>query len=314
MQEDKKNWYCIKFDVPKNKNITALEFSQKMNFFLEQVNEFNHSIVNGIDDTYTVASYVEDFESGSVKWWLVDKLNKVDDKAIDKFVNSPIKTTIAGILKVSKTKAIEFLSDDFKQFPFEERKLKIINPINEEIESKQEELNRNVLSPKIRIDETRLLKSLSNMSEISRELEGNVSFINDYNNQEKQITIAKDFNYSDVVNMGNIEEAEEEKLLQSTNTIEDIYTLLTPTSKEDYKWEFDDSGSKIKCTMEDKEFFNKYLNKQEKLGGNENLKIKMKVETFLQGNKVKKEYTVLKVIEKIPDRNLFNYQDSNKTS
>jgi hypothetical protein len=314
MQEDKKNWYCIKFDVPKNKNITALEFSQKMNFFLEQVNEFNHSIVNGIDDTYTVASYVEDFESGSVKWWLVDKLNKVDDKAIDKFVNSPIKTTIAGILKISKTKAIELLSNDFKKIPFEERKMKIINPINEEIESKQEELNRNVLSPKIRIDETRLLKSLSHMSEISRELEGNVSFIDDYNNQEKQTIIAKDFNYSDVVNVGNIEEAEEEKLLQSTNTIEDIYTLLTPTSKEDYKWEFDDNGSKIKCTMEDKEFFNKYLNKQEKLGGNENLKIKMKVETFLQGNKVKKEYTVLKVIEKIPDRNLFNYQDSNKIS
>jgi hypothetical protein len=261
-----------------------------------------------------VASYVEDFESGSVKWWLVDKLNKVDDKAIDKFVNSPIKTTIAGILKISKTKAIELLSNDFKKIPFEERKMKIINPINEEIESKQEELNRNVLSPKIRIDETRLLKSLSHMSEISRELEGNVSFIDDYNNQEKQTIIAKDFNYSDVVNVGNIEEAEEEKLLQSTNTIEDIYTLLTPTSKEDYKWEFDDNGSKIKCTMEDKEFFNKYLNKQEKLGGNENLKIKMKVETFLQGNKVKKEYTVLKVIEKIPDRNLFNYQDSNKIS
>lgn len=169
MQEGKKNWYCIKFDVPKNKNITALEFSQKMNSFLEQVNEFNQSIVDGIDDTYAVASYVEDFE-----------------------------------------------------------------PV------------------------------------------------------------------------------EEEKILQSTNTIEDIYTLLTPTSKEDCKWEFDDNGSKIKCTMEDKEFFNKYLNKQEKLGGNENLKIKMKVETFLQGNKVKKEYTILKVIEKIPDRNLFNYQDANK--
>ena len=180
MQEDKKNWYCIKFDVPKNKNITALEFSQKMNLFLEQVNEFNHSIVNGIDDTYTVASYVEDFESGSVKWWLLDKLNKVDDKAIDKFVDSPIKTTIAGILKISKTKAIEFLSsNDFKQIPFEERKMKIVNPIIQEIEAKQEELNRNVLSPKISIDEDRLLKSLSKMSEISRELEESVSFISD---------------------------------------------------------------------------------------------------------------------------------------
>jgi hypothetical protein len=79
--QNKKDWYCIKFDVPKNKNITALEFSQKMNSFLEQINEFNHSIVNGIDDKYTVASYIEDFESGSIKWWLRDELiKKIPDR------------------------------------------------------------------------------------------------------------------------------------------------------------------------------------------------------------------------------------------
>jgi hypothetical protein len=312
--QDKQNWYCIKFDVPKDKNITALEFSQKMNAFLEQINEFNHSIVNGIDETYTVASYVEDFESGSVKWWLLDKLNKVDDKAIDKFVDSPIKTTIAGILKISKKKAIQYLgSDDFKQIPLEERKMKIINPIVEEIESKKDDLNRNVLSPQINIDEERLLKSLSNMSEISKELEENISFIDDYSNQDEQITISKDFSYDDIASNPNIEEKEEEKLLQSTNEIEDIYTLLTPTSKEDCKWELDDNGSKIKCVIEDTDFFNKYRSNQEKLGGNEKLKIKMKIETFLEGDKIKKEYTILKVLEKIPDRNLFNWQDDKKS-
>ena len=131
--QNRENWYCIKFDVPKDKNITALEFSQKMNAFLEQIDEFNHSIITGIDDTYTVASYVEDFESGSVKWWLLDKLNKIDDRAIDKFVETPIKTTIAGILKKSKRKAIEYLgNDDFKKIPIEEKKMKIITPIIEE--------------------------------------------------------------------------------------------------------------------------------------------------------------------------------------
>ena len=105
MQQNRQNWYCIKFDVPKNKNITALEFSQKMNSFLEQINEFNHSIVNGIDDTYTVTSYIEDFESGSIKWWLVDKLNKVDDKAIDKFdENLRIKMKIETFLQGNKIK------------------------------------------------------------------------------------------------------------------------------------------------------------------------------------------------------------------
>ena len=316
VNQDKKDWYCIKFDVPKSRNITALEFSKKMNSFLEQINEFNHSIVNGIDDTYTVASYIEDFESGSVKWWLLDKLNKIDDKAIDKFVDSPIKTTIAGILKISKKKTIEYLSsNDYKHLPVDERKMKIINPIIEEIESKKDALNKNVLIPRdVRIDEDRLLKSLAKMSKISRELEENVSFINDYDNQDEQIIISKDLNYDDFITTSNVRSIEEEKILQNTNIIEDVYILLTPTSKEDCKWEFDDNGSKIKCIMKDIDFFNKYCDNQEKLGGNEKLKLRMKIETFLENNTIKKEYKILKIVEKIPDNSLFDWQNIDKSS
>lgn len=306
---DTKNWYCIKFDVPKNKNITALEFSKKMNVFLEQINEFNHAIVNGIDDTYTVASYIEDFESGSIKWWLLDKLNKIDDKAIDKFVESPIKTTIAGILKFAKKQTIQLLSDnDYKQIPIDERKLQIINPIIKAIESKKEEIDKSINTPKlfISIDEKKLLLSLAKMSEVSRELEGHIFFIDDYNNQNEQIAISQYLIYNDFITSTNQNCITEDKILQSTNIIEDVYTLLTPTSKVDYKWEFDDNGSKIKCTMQDVIFFESYCINQKKLGGNEKLKIKMKIETFLEKNKIKKEYTVLKIIEIIPDRNLFN--------
>jgi hypothetical protein len=39
----------------------------------------------------------------------------------------------------------------------------------------------------------------------------------------------------------------------------------------------------------------------------------MKIETFLEGDKIKKEYTILDVIEKIPDRNLLNWQDGDST-
>jgi hypothetical protein len=135
---------------------------------------------------------------------------------------------------------------------------------------------------------------------------------------EKQVFIALDAFQKNaffvLVNDRQAESLEEKKVSQNTNIIEDIYTLLTPTSKKDFEWEFDDNGSKIKCKIADIEFFNKYLNKQEKLGGNENLRIKMKIETFLQGNKIKKEYTVLRVIDKIPDINLFNYQDTHKKS
>ena len=61
--------------------------------------------------------------------------------------------------------------------------------------------------------------------------------------------------------------------------------------------------------MEDKDFFNKYTQNIIKLGGNEKLKIKMKIETFLEKNsrKIKRQYTILEVIEIFEEKNLFNY-------
>jgi hypothetical protein len=302
MSDSKQNWYCIKFDVPKNKNITALDFSKKMNEFLENINEFNHSIVGGIDDTYTVASYVEDFEAGSVKWWIVDRLNKVDDNAIDKFVESPIKTTIAGILKVSKKKTIAWLSNnDYKQLSQQERELKIIEPIIEEVESKKQELSRNELSQEIKIDKRRLMKSLSVMSQISKELDENVFFIDDYDNQDKEIKVSKEFEYNE-----STQDNAEEIIKQNENTIIDTYTLLTPTSKEDCLWELHDGSGKIKAKMEDKRFFNDYINNSIKLGGDEKLQVKMKIETYTEGKKIKKEYTMLEVqiLELVKQSNL----------
>jgi len=291
--QDKKDWYCIKFDVPKNKNMTALEFSRKMNDFLEQINEFNHSIVGGIDDTYTVASYIEDFEAGSVKWWLLDKLNKIDDKAIDKFVASPIKTTIAGILKISKKEAIEYLSKDSGSESPHEREMKIINPIIKEIESKESQLGRNVLSPRINIDKNRLLKSLSTMARISKELDENVFFIDDYNNQAKQIAISKNFEYSENLAAKSLEE--EEGKVVAENIVDKILILLTPTAKENCMWEFEDE-SKIKCAIEDEQFFNDYKDGKIALHGREIMKVKLKtVQKLLEGNKIKNEYFALKL-------------------
>ena len=43
--------------------------------------------------------------------------------------------------------------------------------------------------------------------------------------------------------------------------------------------------------------------------GNEKLKIKMKIETFLEKNsrKIKRQYTILQVIEIFEEKDLFNY-------
>ena len=293
--KDKKNWYCIKFDVPKNRNITALEFSKKMNLFLEQINEFNHSIVNGIDDTYTVASYIEDFESGSIKWWLLDKLNKIDDKAIEKFVDSPIKNTIAGILKLSKKKTIEYLSNnDYQQISVEERKMKIINPIIEEIELKQEELNKNILIPKaIKIDENRLLNSLCKMSKISRELEENISFISDYDNQSEQIIISKNLNNDYFINTQSVNETKSEEL--SSKEYEHIFSIVSCVFKKRNKWRLFDGNNEINAFISDNSFLNDIENGDISFSQGDRLFCRVKTTQFETVNGLKTEYEILEI-------------------
>ena len=101
--------YCLKFDIPKN--YTIIEFIEKMNSFMNEIQNFNKSIVSAIDETYIVESYIEDMEKGSIKWWIRDILYRLDDKAIDKFEDKPFKTTIASILKYAKYKAMQKLDN-----------------------------------------------------------------------------------------------------------------------------------------------------------------------------------------------------------
>lgn len=130
-----------------------------------------------------------------------------------------------------------------------------------------------------------MLASLSKMSQISKELNGGVSMGGE---KEEELKIPSNFEYS----------YQEKNETLKENEIIDIYELLTPSSREDLKWELKDGENKIKCILEDKVFFQKYKKNTIKLGGNEKLKIKMKILTQkTSNNKIKKEYFILKIVE-----------------
>jgi len=313
-KETEKNLsYSIIFDVPES-GVEVNTFAEGMRDCLLALEEINNAIVGGIDTSIQVVSYIERLSAGSVQFDLKDDIKAKDGKA-----DKAIEATFAGItsvygdptgmilitLKAAKD-AIFKIND--KRTNNKQKKEEIKSEITTILQSSN--LNNDLKG--YYLDDKRLNKAISHFAKGVKKTGDNVFYKS--TNESEKLRINSSLADSIEGQDKKDEEAEEEKILQRTNTIEDIYTLLTPTSKEDCKWEFDDNGSKMKCAMEDTEFFNKYLNKQETLGGNENLKIKMKVETFLQGNKVKKEYTILKVIERIPDRNLFNYQDSNNKS
>ena len=60
-------------------------------------------------------------------------------------------------------------------------------------------------------------------------------------------------------------------------------------------WEFEDE-SKIKCTIEDEQFFNDYTAGKIALHGREIMKVQLKtIQRLLEGKKIKNEYFALKL-------------------
>ena len=210
-----------------------------MNSFLQEIDNFNHSIVNGIDETYTVASYVEDFETGSIRWWLTDKLSNIDDKAIDKFVDKPIKTTIAGILKLSKRKAIEVLSND-NQEP-QKMSEDIIEGVYKVIEDKKNSLEKDIFGDTtIDIKEKELLNSVQQMSAISKELDENIVFVDDYHNQEEEIKVNSSF--ADY-------EPQEEEIIEANITIRHLVVNKLELVSNSREWFFEMNNKIIKVDI-----------------------------------------------------------------
>ncbi|MBK2258724.1 hypothetical protein [Francisella philomiragia] len=290
------NTYCIKFDVPKN--LSAIEFSKKMNDFLQEIDNFNHAIFANIDETYRVSTYIEDVETGSIKWWLYDKIGNINDNAIDAFVDKPIKNTVATILKSAKKTALSYLEKSIdKEINAAQINANIIEPIQSELDTNINQLenisDRDLVANNIKIDKKKLLVSLSSMSKISNQLGDNVYFIEDSQNENITIRLSNNFEYSDKL-LNDVDELEQDIEI---NNVTDYYQLITPTSKKNSKWEFKDGEQKIKCNMLDDDFFNKYVDNTIKLGGNELFKVKVRIESTVENNKIKKEYSIIEVIE-----------------
>ncbi len=119
----------------------------------------------------------------------------------------------------------------------------------------------------------------------------------------------EEFNYMKTDKLEEIESEDnkDEKLI-SENTTEEIWIVITQTSKKDLLWTFSD-GEKpnIPCKINDDDFFNKYLTKEIILSANQKMKMKINIKTFAKkDNKLRKEYSMIEFIDLINDIDLFN--------
>ncbi len=66
--------YCIKFDIPKDKSLSASALAKGMELVLLNLEEINKHCVKNINADLDIVAYIEELEVGSIKVWLKDKL------------------------------------------------------------------------------------------------------------------------------------------------------------------------------------------------------------------------------------------------
>lgn len=305
--EEIEDQYCLKFKLDKGQSITSKKFLESMQEALESLEDFNHAIVHGIDNTIQVVSYIEELEGGSIKIWLKDKIQSISDENIENTVNNGIvKTVLSSVLIKAKEIAIKAL-DDNEELSIEERKMKIINPIEEEINKNIKNIKPDEILANISFnedDKENLLKAVGKLSNASANIEGNITFIKKHaGKEEPELDVKQTFLYGIKKSSEYTETAKEE--LVSESIVEEPYYCLTPTAIEGNLWKFEDGENVISCKMSDKEFFDDYVKQKNKLGGRQKMKLKLKIEKFEKSKKIVKKYTILKA-EIIEEKDLFN--------
>ena len=295
-KETEKNLnYSIVFDVPEG-GVEVTSFVEGMQDCLLALEEINNAIVGGIDTSIQVVSYIERLSAGSVDFELKDQLkNSKEDKA-----DKAIEATYAGvasiygdysgvILLTLKTAKDTIFKINAKRISNKQKRQEIKNDITTIL--KNSNLNNDLVG--YYLDEKRLNNAISHFAKGVKKTGDNV-FYKESSEAEKSHVSSSLADFSEI-GTDLIQEEEEEGEAIAENTTDKILILLTPTAKENCMWEFEDE-SKIKCTIEDQQFFNDYKNGKIVLHGREIMKVKLRtVQKLLKSKKIKNEYFALEL-------------------
>ena len=294
-KEKEKNLnYSIIFDVPEG-GVEVNTFVEGMQDCLLALEEINNAIVGGIDTSIQVVSYIERLSAGSVDFELKDQIKKPrNDKA-----EKAIEATVAGVAGVygDPTGMILISLKEAKDAIFKINEKRISNQQKkEEIKSeittilKSSNLNNDLKG--YYLDEKRLNSAIGHFAKGVKKTGDNVFYKGNPEAEKQRVNSSlAEFSREEV----EISKPEEEGKIIGENTTDKILILLTPTSKEGCMWEFEDE-SKIKCAIEDEQFFNDYTAGKIALHGREIMKVKLKtVQKLLEGKKIKNEYFALKL-------------------
>ena len=301
--------YSLIFDVPEG-GVEVNTFAAGMQDCLLALEEINNAIVGGIDTSIQVVSYIERLSAGSVEFELKDHIKAKNEKA-----DKAIEASVAGVAALygDYTGTILLTVKAAKDAIFKINEKRISNKqkrdeIKTEITTILKSSNLNNDLKGYYLDEKRLNSAIGHFAKGIQKTGNNV-FYKGSIDAEKQRINSSLADYSE--DEKEISDQEEEGKIIGGNTADKIMILLTPTSKEGCMWEFEDEN-KIKCTIEDDQFFNDYVAGKIALHGREIMKVKLKtVQKLLEGKKIKNEYFALELEKTDDPAPQFNFGKSN---
>lgn len=282
--------FCIEIDYAKNSPNPSRVF-RAMSDLIEALESVDHTLLEPLELKLEPVFLLEDIETGSVRTWLIQRLQSVDDDALK---SGDYKKVIASYLVKGKYAAIDFLNKKAAITSSAD-----IEPLEREIFQLGKDAYVSKLLPSYRpVSRQRLLNDINKISNALDPLTDSdkVLFIENTGRQTE-------FNLSLSVTPETIDE------LLTRETISSRMTMILKVKKPDFlgdsKWEFRFDNKPFVAKIADQEWMLRYHAGKEPLSPGDALKgeVETIVKYGFEGEVVDIQHTVLKVIEIIrPDQ------------
>ncbi len=267
-----KDCYFIHFEY---KNDNAQDFFSKIEQYIKAFDVFTNQLAQPFGMGIKINLEIQSLENGSLRLWLKDVLEKIDENDIRTYINTPKEALIDFIIFLRK-KLLKALQE---------------NKHNEILQINNEAYKNSSIAQDLgySIDEPLLLESISTLTKKALSFENPPSiYIND-----EIYTMKNTFNY-DIKEVCEVKKQE----------IKGTFYIKKPDLQGDSQWELITDKS-IKVKIVDEAFLSKLKNREILIGYGDRLEATLQTTAFIYNGKIKElNYTITHIKNILPQEKI----------
>jgi len=277
--------YCIEIQFEKGSKDPSRIF-RTMHEMIETFHEFDRSLVRAIDSNIEPILILEDIESGSIKSWLSNILEAIDDDALK---NLDWKPAVGKYLVKAKYISIDFLNGKTKISSASE-----IGQLEDKIYEIAKETDVKWLPIYEKIPTIKLLHSLERISSSLSHLQKNDSASYLISDNEK-VNFNLDFSL--------VPESIEDLVIKDKilSNAEMILKVKKPDYLGESKWDFRHGGRSLPAKIVHREWLSGFQNREVDIRPGDSIRAKVEIidKYDFDGELIGTDYNILDVIEVI---------------